>query len=309
LLLDVTWAGTSLIAVGQWGNVLRSKDGHHWQQPLVPTTATLTRVRFFDAQHGWAIGYDGTVLASIDGGQSWRLEHFDAAWGKPYFDVRFLDLDNGFLAGANGVLMRTADGGKTWDTITSPALADSPNLYNLLPLGDGCLLLVGERGFLALSSDHGGTWTQLKSPYSGSYFGAAAVGGTGALVFGLRGNAFYTANVRKLPALSPKELDAQHTATDGVADTNQSSSPVRDVAGWIHLKNDDDEPLFGSAAGADGSVYLVGQNGDVKLFRSSVPALMPIDVSPHVNMNAAALDGSTLITVGTSGLVALALPK
>jgi photosystem II stability/assembly factor-like uncharacterized protein len=31
----------------------------------------LSQVRFFDAQHGWIVGY-GTILYTDDGGKTWR---------------------------------------------------------------------------------------------------------------------------------------------------------------------------------------------------------------------------------------------
>src|SRR5579885_261521 len=100
LLLDLTKAGSTWVAVGQHGIILRSVDGQQWQQVPVPCDTTLVRVRFLDATHGWAVGYDGTVLGTADGGKTWNLLQFDAAWGRPYFDVLFLSESNGLLAGA-----------------------------------------------------------------------------------------------------------------------------------------------------------------------------------------------------------------
>ena len=184
LLLSVAKAGSKFVAVGQRGGILLSDDGLKWKQVQVPADATLVRVFFVDDSHGWAVGYDGTILATEDGGSSWTLAQFDAAWGKPYFDVLFFDPQNGFVAGGNGRLQKTADGGKTWEAIESPVLEDQPNLYTLTKLGNGGLLLTGERGFIAHSSDQGSTWTQLKSPYTGSYFGAVAAGDSGVVLFG-----------------------------------------------------------------------------------------------------------------------------
>jgi photosystem II stability/assembly factor-like uncharacterized protein len=308
LLLDLAHAGPNFVAVGQWGDILLSADGNQWQQVAAPADTTLTRVRFLDATHGWAIGYDGTVLASTDGGKTWQLQQFDANWGRPYFDILFFDTDNGLLAGANGTLKKTSDGGKTWNPIDSDVFADTPNLYNLLPLGNGTLLLAGERGFLARSTDKGATWTQLKSPYTGSYFGALAIGNSGALIFGLRGNAFYAADVAKAAALSAAELAAIHAAASDAESAGAVQNPVSEVAGWVHLQHEDTEPLFGGAVGADGRVFLVGQNGRVMQADLADAKLKRLAVATDINMNAAVLDGSALVTVGTSGAKRLSLP-
>ncbi|HZR37330.1 MAG TPA: YCF48-related protein [Nevskia sp.] len=307
LMLDVARSGSGLVAVGAHGDILVSADGKKWQQVPAPTDTTLTRVRFLDATHGWAVGYDGAVLASGDGGRTWALQQFDAAWGRPYFDVLFFDARNGLLAGANGVLKKTADGGKTWEAISSEVFADNPNLYNLIALGDGSLLIAGERGFLARSTDKGATWTQLKSPYTGSYFGGLATGPSGVLIFGLRGNAFYAADIARAAPLTAKDLAAMRAAAADAEAAAGAQNPVSEVAGWVHLKHDDTEPLFGAAV-EDGAIYLVGQNGRVMRADLAGGALERVPVPSDINMNAALADGKTLVTVGTSGISRLSLP-
>ncbi len=302
LLLGLIKAGENWIAVGQRGNVLLSQDGKAWTQVPAPADVTLNRVRFADNQHGWAVGYDGAVLATEDGGRKWQLAQFDAAWGRAYFDVLFSDKDNGLLAGANGTLKRSSDGGKTWTAIESPVLGDGPNLYNLLALGDGSLVLAGERGFVARSTDQGASWIQLKSPYTGSYFGALAVGNSGLLIFGLRGNAFYAADITKAEPLSAKDLEAVRAAAADPTNATSSASPVSTVPGWVRLASADTEPLFGGAVAADGRIFLVGQNGRVMLADLNGMALKRLNIGSDINMNAALVDGDVLVVVGTSGV-------
>lgn len=75
LLLDVTRAGERLVAVGAYGHIIYSDDnGQSWQQGKVPVTVTLTSVDFVDDKHGWAVGHDGIVLASTDGGETWAKQ-------------------------------------------------------------------------------------------------------------------------------------------------------------------------------------------------------------------------------------------
>lgn len=75
LLLDIAQVDQQLIAVGERGHILRSDDaGRHWQQAVVPVSVTLTAVALVDTTHAWAVGHDGVVLASQDGGQTWALQ-------------------------------------------------------------------------------------------------------------------------------------------------------------------------------------------------------------------------------------------
>ncbi|MEQ1440281.1 YCF48-related protein [Fontimonas sp. SYSU GA230001] len=309
LLLDVARAGDHWVVAGQRGNILRSTDGRQWQQVPVPVDATLTRLRFLDSQRGWAVGYDGTVLATTDGGRSWSLLQHDASWAKPYFDILFFDPDHGLLAGANGALLATADGGRTWTPVATDALEDQPNLYNLVPLNDGSLLLAGERGFLARSTDRGATWQRLRSPYTGSYFGALAVGARGAVIFGLRGNAFHAADVAAVPSLSAADLQAMNDAAldPEAASAGNGNGPVSAVPGWTPLRSGEFESLFGGTVAADGRVLLFGMNGHIMQADLASGELRRLPVAPDNNMNAGVATDGDVIVVGTAGVQRLAL--
>ncbi|TJY56667.1 hypothetical protein E4T66_19085 [Sinimarinibacterium sp. CAU 1509] len=306
LLLDITRAGDHYVVVGQRGNILLSADGTQWKQVPVPNDATLTRVRFVDANTGWAIGYDGTVLGTTDGGEHWTLLQHDAAWGKPYYDIHFFDASTGLLAGANGVLKRSSDGGMSWQDIDTDALEDGPNLYNLITLGDGSLLLAGERGFLALSGDRGETWQRLKSPYTGSFFGALPINPSGAVIFGLRGNAFYAADLAQAAILTPEDVEAMREAAFDPEAATGAANPVSTVAGWTELASDSFESLFGGTLTADGTVLLFGMNGHVMQADLTQAKLsrLPLDANANtdINMNAGLVAGDSLIVVGTSGV-------
>ena len=75
VLLDVTTAGSRVIAVGERGVIVFSDDaGQTWQQAKVPTSVSLTAVQFPTPQKGWAVGQAGVVLHSEDGGQTWTRQ-------------------------------------------------------------------------------------------------------------------------------------------------------------------------------------------------------------------------------------------
>ena len=126
LLLDIVDAGDRAVAVGERGHILVSetrRDG--WRQiERVPTRTTLTAVTAID-KRVFAVGHDGIVLRSDDGGLTWvrkRVQLFDRdnpdpRNGAPLLDVLFTDVDNGFAVGAYATLLRTRDGGETWDYV------------------------------------------------------------------------------------------------------------------------------------------------------------------------------------------------
>ncbi len=72
LLLGIAAAGKRLVAVGERGIIVCSDDeGGTWRQASVPVSVTLTAVHFPTPGTGWAVGHDGVVLHSTDGGLGW----------------------------------------------------------------------------------------------------------------------------------------------------------------------------------------------------------------------------------------------
>lgn len=75
LLLDIVRVDTRLVAVGERGHILYSDDNAgSWSQAQVPVRQLLTAVYFPSDLLGWAVGHDGLILASNDGGQHWVLQ-------------------------------------------------------------------------------------------------------------------------------------------------------------------------------------------------------------------------------------------
>jgi photosystem II stability/assembly factor-like uncharacterized protein len=116
LMLDGTAIDTRIVAVGERGHVLISSDyGRTWKQAEVPSRATLTGVHFHDADLGWAVGHDATILRTTDGGRSWERVYHDPDEESPLFDIWFSNADKGFAVGAYGLFLATSDGGATWE--------------------------------------------------------------------------------------------------------------------------------------------------------------------------------------------------
>lgn len=77
MLLGVTSAGHRLVAVGEHGIIVYSDtNGKTWAQADVPVSVTLTAVYFPTPTNGWAVGHDGVILRTMDGGRNW-VKQFD----------------------------------------------------------------------------------------------------------------------------------------------------------------------------------------------------------------------------------------
>ena len=83
----------------------------------------LNAVWFATPERGWAVGGEGVILATADGGQTWRPQA--SGVGDDLYDVRFFDESEGWAVGRNGAMLHTADGGRTWadaERLTTHAL-------------------------------------------------------------------------------------------------------------------------------------------------------------------------------------------
>ncbi len=270
LVMGVVNTGEHLIAVGDHGEILASNDGRNWAQLPVPVNAPLSAISFSDAQDGWVVGHDAVILHSRDGGKTWTLQNFQPQLEKPFLSVLAIDKDHAYAVGAYGLFYKTVDGGGTWSEVAAPAVrGDELHLYSIRKLGNGDLFVVGEQGLMGLSSDGGKTWNKLKSPYEGTYFGAVPVGSKGALVCGLRGNAYLTSDVRagkwqKIDTTAPTSLfgcEAVDAGTVAMVGLNGIIQLVDTATGKArNLKSPGDTP-YSDVVPFKGGLVLVGESG------------------------------------------------
>lgn len=298
-LLDIVYTGERFIAVGDRGHILVSGDGLEWTQVNVPVRAMLTRIRMMDASTGWVVGHDGTVLGTQDGGLTWSLLHFDAEWGKPFYDLLFLDKQTGMVIGSNGRMIRTADGGQSWEDIDGSIMDLGLHLNVILKLADGTLFIAGERSLLARSVDNGDSWSLLTSPYSGSWFNAFPYGEKGAVAFGLRGNIYLSEDVTALATENLDEWDEYGVVT-------QTDPAVLKSMGWLDVQNPVVQSLFGGTQLEDGQVILVGVNGTIITGDPKSGKLAPVKTSQDAPLSSAVLVNNTLYVVGRNGVDSIA---
>jgi photosystem II stability/assembly factor-like uncharacterized protein len=288
LLLDLGVAGSRLVAVGERGHVLLSDDqGATWRQAKsVPTRAMLTAVYFADAEYGWAVGHDETIINTVDGGETWTRTHFSPESQQPLLDLWFANRVSGIAVGAYGAYFTSNDGGRHWssakfapppaktpthDGEAAPDEGDLPPDYHLNRIvGVGNRLYVAaEGGQLYRSDDRGATWRVLPSPYEGSFFGLVPIRGEGLLAFGLRGHLYKSADAGETWA----QLDSHTTAmlTDGIA-INDLRVIISGLAGVMLVsgdggetfrltQQDDRKGLSALLPGPAGKVIVAGEGG------------------------------------------------
>jgi len=228
-LVNITSVGPRIVGVGPRGHILISADGGKlWRQANVPVRADLTAVRMLDARQGWAVGHDGVVLRTENGGADWikvldgrsvrplleqsyqaRAEAGDAeavrikgeidrlmaqsassnVMPNPFLDVIFSDAREGFVVGAFGLVLRTRDGGKSWEPWIERADNDRRLHFYAAASNGSTFFFAGEQGLLCRLDKGAERFTAIPTPYNGTFFGVYAARGL-LVAHGLRGNAW-----------------------------------------------------------------------------------------------------------------------
>jgi photosystem II stability/assembly factor-like uncharacterized protein len=314
LLLDVARSGDRYVAVGARGNILLSDDGRAWHQSVVPTRTTFTAVTAVDA-HIWAVGHDGVIAHSADGGGHWELQRQDP-WkapvageaaapdvhqGAPLLDVLFLDIHRGYAVGAYSLALKTADGGATWQPLTvAKAKAN--------------VAAGGEK--TAKKDDHGDTFSkdELKLGQEDTpHFNAIARTGSGALfIVGERGSAFRSrdegATWQRLQLPYDGSMfgvigyEADHVLAFGLRGHVYESTDLGEH--WTQVPTDTELSLMGGAALPDGGSSIVGANGIV-LMRAHAGEPLKSYVDEAAGIIAAVLplaNGGGLLIAGENGV-------
>ncbi|MEQ1866875.1 MAG: YCF48-related protein [Micropepsaceae bacterium] len=309
LLLGVTRAGTRMVAVGEYGNiVLSDDDGKTWRQAKkVPSTVTLTAVAFIDGKTGWAVGHDTLVLHTVDGGETWAKQFGGGESDNALLSVFFKDATHGWAIGAFNYTVETTDAGKTWverKTLMPPppegtvkakpvdenfdptakktvegaggadpyaAATGDENHLNAMFQGPDAntLFIAAEAGAVYRSLDGGVTWTKNLTGYVGSFWGGLTAKDGTVYVTGMRGNIW-----------ASKDKGATFAKLD-------TSGADQSIASGLQLK--------------DGSFVFVGLGGQV--LYSPDGAKYTLTYRPdRKGLNAVIEDQTDLFVFGEAGI-------
>ena len=118
-------------------------------------------IYFMDRQTGWAIGYNGTIMKTTDGGETWVGMTVDSG---DFRDVQFLDKDRGWLAGKDGAFYRTSSGGAIWDRVVSSGYPEDEDFSNVWFQGDTLGFIQGLLGVYR-TEDGGEEWNNYWLPF------------------------------------------------------------------------------------------------------------------------------------------------
>jgi photosystem II stability/assembly factor-like uncharacterized protein len=135
-----------------------ASTGLVWQLKPSSIINNLTGVFFSDVNTGTAVGYDGVILRTTDGGSSWAAQA--SGLTTPLNSVFCTNINTGWAVGAGGKILHTANGGSTWGTQTSGVTND---LYAIFFTTSNIGWAVGQGGSILKTVNAGTTWTAQTS--------------------------------------------------------------------------------------------------------------------------------------------------
>lgn len=169
----------TVVAVGRWNGppvfIKTTDGGRTWtSRSLAGLASGLTDVHFFNSFDGIAVGAIGdgdsepqqraaraVILATADGGETWRTAYLGSATGQRAWKVDFPTAQVGYVStegiAAAGAILKTIDGGANWRTVSvSPGRSF-----------EGIAFVDSERGWVAAgdtlfsTTDGGTSWKAL----------------------------------------------------------------------------------------------------------------------------------------------------
>jgi photosystem II stability/assembly factor-like uncharacterized protein len=133
--------------------------GQTWQLQYEGDEGTIIKSIFpVDDQVIYAVGDFGTILKSVNGGQTWAQQ--TSPTDNFLFKTYFVNKSTGWIAGDNGIILKTIDGGKSWFIQDTPVQS---RLYDISFLDENTGWAVGRDGIILHTINGGRTWNAQTS--------------------------------------------------------------------------------------------------------------------------------------------------
>jgi photosystem II stability/assembly factor-like uncharacterized protein len=204
-LFSVAISGSRSIAVGQQGLILIRDGRKKWRKIEPVTDQRLLRVSINKNGLAVAVGAFGTLLRSIDYGETWaelkpdwatlyeneNTSEFAAIRDEPtLYAVKVFDDGSIVISGEYGQINRSTDGGITWTPVFRATAAEEgstpPTLFGMNFRADGIGYAAGQEGMIVASDDSGKSWRQMDSGSKASLFDIASTQGGHVFAVGMR---------------------------------------------------------------------------------------------------------------------------
>ena len=148
-------------ACGGSGAIIKTTNGgDDWTIAETPITNLLLKVHSYIGQVVIVTGYDGLILRSSDGGETFEQVPSGVGSGTDLWGVQMLNDTLGWVCGLFQTLLKTTDAGQTWQQVF-PGLNQHYWSLNFLNEQYGMIACGG--GIVLKTTDGGNLWTQTQA--------------------------------------------------------------------------------------------------------------------------------------------------
>lgn len=142
---------------------------HTWLQQETNILNDLQAVSFISENKGIAVGNEGIILTTENGGENWSA--IGLGLSVNLFGVDFASENKVLIVGEAGTVLMTENFGQSWDNVTIPGVQ-----YDLLDVAfdrnSGHGVITGQGNAIIVTSDFGNTWTIVQDGYMSTFYSA-----------------------------------------------------------------------------------------------------------------------------------------
>lgn len=182
-------------SIGGEDYLFQSDDaGINWYRVGDIQAGTLKAMHMATASVGYAVGEEGLLYKTLDGGQSWRMIPSSVGVVSDLTTVYFKDANNGIVAGDNGQVWLTTNGGISW---TASSTVINGDITAIAAFSTTDLIMsvnLSGRGLIYKSSNFGTNWTLMQNFRPDNLADIHMISSSEGYAGGKNGVLLYTAN-------------------------------------------------------------------------------------------------------------------
>ncbi len=118
-------------------------------------------IHFINPDTGWAVGAEGSIITTLDGGLSWHT--IDSPTSNILLNVSSYNGRIVIATGYDGIIIRSEDAGNSWQQVASGVSGD---LWRVQMLNDTLGWICGVGPALLKTTDSGLTWNSVSTDYN-----------------------------------------------------------------------------------------------------------------------------------------------
>lgn len=134
-----------------------------WIVQESPTENDLYSVDFINDYKGIAVGKEGTILKTIDGGTTWQK--ITTSFTNNLRGICFYDENHAVAVGTGGQIIVTENGGNTWTTHWLPGIQWDLYAVDITP--DGIGIASGQQSTILYTTNGGLNWSVIQEQIPG----------------------------------------------------------------------------------------------------------------------------------------------